>query len=75
MFMHHNALCTSCIALYFVVSYLHFCVRPRGAQTRGTVGASTSQGRYPLAVPRQIPMHLTLFFGFVIILSYFLYDS
>jgi hypothetical protein len=41
MIMHHIILCTPCIALYVIVSYLNFCVRPRGARTRGTTGAST----------------------------------
>jgi hypothetical protein len=43
--MHHIALCTPCIALYVIVSYLHFCVRPCGARTRGATGPSTRRGR------------------------------
>jgi hypothetical protein len=42
--MHHNALCTSCIALYVAISHLHFCGRPRGAKTQGATGVSTRRG-------------------------------
>jgi hypothetical protein len=32
LIMHHIALCTPCIALYFSVSYLCICDRPYGAE-------------------------------------------
>jgi hypothetical protein len=43
MFMHHIALCTSCIAHFDLVSYLCMCDRSHGAETRGADGASLSQ--------------------------------
>jgi hypothetical protein len=52
--------------IYVSVSYLHIYDRSRGARTRGTIGASISQGRWLRAKPRQAPMHLTKILEFIL---------
>jgi hypothetical protein len=55
--------------IYVSVSYLHIFYRSHGARTRETTEASTSQGRWLRARPRQLPVHLTT----ILELFYFFY--